>query len=473
MATLGVELSDAGILAAGGRPARLLEIDQEAFASPGYALFQKKKALTGRAAERMAHLFPQRILHHFWDRLSTEPLSLPTKDAHNQAEVAFIHLQHMWDKVRAFGDAVAMAVPDNYTRTQLELLLGMAQELGIVVRGFWPISIAAAAEPEQGEMLLYLDIHLHRMELTCMRQAERLYHTDTMTLPGKGMLNWHREWVDAIASEFVHTTRFDPLHRAETEQELYDRLPAITAALRDSGAAGIEIQAGQATYRTTVTTQQLLSRNAGCLEELHRAIRQMQVRWELAADSPVALLVSHRIAAMPGVVGNLAEHANVRVRELRAGAAAMGAMAQCDGGDTRNNESTTLFVKSKPWAPISADFEKAATAAESAAHQPSHLLVGSVAYPVGENPLAIGCHADSRGSSVYVGRNASGAGTSRCIIFKRAGRVFLKTQDVTGLTVNGRPISGSVVLQLGDVIRLAASDDARVTVIACLQNNEA
>ena len=63
MSLLGVELSDAGILVAGGKPARLLETDQSAFASPGYAFSQKKKVLIGRAVEEMAHLFPREYEH--------------------------------------------------------------------------------------------------------------------------------------------------------------------------------------------------------------------------------------------------------------------------------------------------------------------------------------------------------------------------------------------------------------------------
>ena len=43
MSLLGVELSDAGILVAGSQPAQLLETDQSANSSPGYALPQKKQ----------------------------------------------------------------------------------------------------------------------------------------------------------------------------------------------------------------------------------------------------------------------------------------------------------------------------------------------------------------------------------------------------------------------------------------------
>ena len=472
MGILGVELSDAGIQVTGGRPARLLEVEGHAFASPGYALAQNKKVVTGQAAERMAHLYPQKILNYFWDQLSTDPLELPAKGARNQAEVAFIHLKQIWEKVRTFGDSMVMAVPDHYIRPQLGLLLGMAQELGIAVHGFWPISIAAAAKPEPGEILLYLDIHLHRLELTCMRQADRLYHTDSVTLPGKGLINWHREWVEAIASEFVQTTRFDPLHRAETEQQLYNYLPALTAELKNSTTAGIELTAGQSTYRTVISVGQLFKKNMGCLNELHRAIEEMLARWAPARNLPAALLVSHRIACLPGVVRYLSEKANVRVRELRAGAGALGVLAQWDGTGTRKNEAATVFKNSKPWAPAPVKVGEAAATAGATKQSPSHILYDSVAYPIGGGPLIIDCDLDAGGIGIHIHRDPSKAGGSHCIILQRGDRIFFEAFDVPNTTVNGQAIFANAALALGDIIRLGSEDGVTLKLIACLQNDE-
>ena len=43
MSLIGLELSDAGIMAAGGDPAKLLTLDGQAIESPGFALPQKKR----------------------------------------------------------------------------------------------------------------------------------------------------------------------------------------------------------------------------------------------------------------------------------------------------------------------------------------------------------------------------------------------------------------------------------------------
>ena len=63
MSVLGVELSDAGILVAGGQPAALLEVDGNRVESPGFALAEKQGLTVGAAAERKAHLYPRQILN--------------------------------------------------------------------------------------------------------------------------------------------------------------------------------------------------------------------------------------------------------------------------------------------------------------------------------------------------------------------------------------------------------------------------
>lgn len=472
MKILGIELSDAGILVAGGRPARLLEIDQSASKSPGYALLQKKKALIGRAAESIAHLQPRKTLNHFWDQLGTEPLQHPVKQARNQAEVAFLHLAHIWEQIRQFGDSVVMAVPDHYSRTQLGLLQGMARELDVRVLGYSPLSIASAVKPEPGEFLFYLDIHLHRMELTCLRQADRLHLVDSMTLPGKGLLYWQKQWVEAIASEFVHTTRFDPLHRAETEQALYDQLPTIVAELKNGAPAVIEMPAGQSTYRTTISVEQLLLQNADCLKELVRAIGQVTKQQKLAADAPVILLVSQRFASLPGAMNHLSDRPNVRVIELPEGAGAHGAIALWDGSTPTKNGSAAVFKTSKSWYPAEVDAPENDAEAGSNELPPTHVLYDSMAYPIGDRPLFINCDLHSGHPDIQLHYDPFKTSDCHCVIRRSAAQYFIEPSEQTHARVNGQTILGKTALVRGDVIGLDVNADVHLKIIACLKNDE-
>ena len=472
MSLLGVELSDAGILVAGSQPAQLLETDQSANSSPGYALPQKKQVLYGQAAEQMAHLFPQQILNLFWDQLSTEPLERAAGRNRNQAEVAYAHLKQIWEKVKAFGDCLAVAVPDHYTRNQLGLLLGMAQELGINIIGFSPLSIASASQPEPGEHLFYLDIHLHRMELTCLTQAKRLSHNDTMTMPGKGIIHWHREWVDAIATEFVHTTRFDPLHRAETEQALYNRLHGITAELNNSTTAKIELPAGQMTYRTAISAELLISKNTDSLNEIIGSIQQMQARWLPSNEAPLVLLISHRLAGFPGVARFLSDHLNIQVRELPKGAGALGMLAQWEDTENAKIGAEAVFQKSKPWAPVSSGSGAKKAGIETQGPLPTHLLFESVAYPIGNTPLVITHDQNSGQTEIHASSGTARRAGNSCSIERQGKEIFVNPQDMPEATLNGEQIQSKTILKLGDSIRLDPDGNITLKIIACLRSDE-
>ena len=115
---------------------------------PGFAIPDKNGLLVGNsAAVSQAHLFPIQVINRFWDRLNTEPLKQKNRLVQNHAEIACAHLSQIWENVKIHGDEMIVAVPDYYGREQLGLILGMAQELSIPVKGFVPLPIAASFTP--------------------------------------------------------------------------------------------------------------------------------------------------------------------------------------------------------------------------------------------------------------------------------------------------------------------------------------
>ena len=93
MEIIGLELSDAGILAAGGSPSRLLQVDGHSVESPGYALQLKKRLLIGGEAFDQTRIHPRQMNNRFWSQLSIHPLSEKTATASSYAEIAFRHME--------------------------------------------------------------------------------------------------------------------------------------------------------------------------------------------------------------------------------------------------------------------------------------------------------------------------------------------------------------------------------------------
>jgi len=467
MKLLGLELCDAGILVAGDEPPRLLRIDEDCLESPGFALPDKKALITGRAAERQARLLPRRIMNRFWDSLSTAPLDPPLPAAGNLAEVACSHLGLVWNQARRFGNALVIAVPAGFQRTQLGLLLGMAQELGIAVQGFVSLPVAAAA-PEPGVLHLHVDVHLHRFEVSILRAGDRLELLEASTVSEKGLEGLHKLWAQAAAAEFVRMTRFDPLHSAETEQELYRRLPAVLAALQRAPATTVAIPAGHSSYSVSLMRAMILETARPVYDELLAAV-QDAARRGAAPGETTCVQLSQRVAQLPGILERLRKIPNTRIVELPAGAAALALPSLWRELTDGRRPSGASFFSSRPWA---AGNRSAPAEPAAAAPQPTHLLYRSLAYPLTATPLRIGTQLPAQGRGIRIEANADGIDPEHCTVQLQDEKVMLTDLSSNGTFLNDRRVEGSVPLRIGDAIRLGNSAEAIVP-IACLDPNEA
>jgi len=467
MKLLGLELCDAGILVAGDEPPRLLRIDEDCLESPGFALPAKKALITGRAAERQARLLPRRIMNRFWDSLSTAPLDPPLPAAGNLAEVACSHLGLVWNQARRFGNALVIAVPAGFQRTQLGLLLGMAQELGIAVQGFVSLPVAAAA-PEPGVLHLHVDVHLHRFEVSLLRAGDRLELLEASTVSEKGLEGLHKLWAQAAAAEFVRMTRFDPLHSAETEQELYRRLPAVLAALQRAPATTVAIPAGHSSYSVSLMRAMILETARPVYDELLAAV-QDAARRGAAPGETTCVQLSQRVAQLPGILERLRKIPNTRIVELPAGAAALALPSLWRELTDGRRPSGASFFSSRPWA---AGNRSAPAEPAAAAPQPTHLLYRSLAYPLTATPLRIGTQLPAQGRGIRIEANADGIDPEHCTVQLQDEKVMLTDLSSNGTFLNDRRVEGSVPLRIGDAIRLGNSAEAIVP-IACLDPNEA
>ena len=471
MGLIGLELSDAGIIAAAGSPARLLELDGQAIESPGFALPQKKGLLVGKDAEGKAHLFPRQILNRFWDRLDTEPLELPAKYApQNHAEIVYHHLSRIWQTIQNHGDEIVLVVPDFYDRQQLGLILGIAQELSMDVKGFVPMALAASSIPCPGKMLMHLDIHLHRIELIYLNQGAYLTIEDSAMTAEKGLISLYRNWVETIAQEFVRSTRFDPFHLAASEQELYDRLPSVLSHLQHNSSMVFDMIDAGSSYSITLT-RDLITYKA---EAIYRDICQLveKIRSKHGnKESALALQLSHRISRLPGCREMLSGLKDTQIIELDRGAAAnnvLGIWRQLS--DQHNTEGTSFFT-SRPWRHFRQKEDVEPTAEKTADIPPTHLLYGSVAYPITEKPLSIGKKIDSEETRVQTDDPAPQLSPQYCTIKRRDRKVVLDVHSGGGIFVDETRVNGSMVLKLGQIIRLGANGE-QFQLIACLERDE-
>lgn len=470
MTLLGLELSDAGILVAGDNPTRLLTVDGQEKESPGFAIPEKKRLLVGKSASDKAHLFPLQVINGFWDQLNTEPLKQQNRHAQNHAEIACTHLFHIWEIVKQYGDEMVMAVPNYYRREQLGLILGMAQELSIPVKGFVSLPIATSYHAYPDAMLLHLDIHLHRFEIIHLHQGEHLTVQNAVTFQEISLEQLFRRWVETIAEEFVHTTRFDPLHQATTEQELYNRLPAALDIFKHQSSCLFELSHGKHRYRINLLRDVLVQKSKKIYDDICQFIEKM--RDDHGKNNfLIVLQMTHRVACLPGLKNKLFEIENCKISELEPGAGALGVLKLWNQLSDEHFGNGASFFTSRPWQRAESKTFGAISYETSHTIRPSHLLYRDVAYPISEKPLIIGCDQYPFGKGIGVEAKSSDVSKKHCTVHREDDRIVLTDHSSQGTFVDNRQVNKSAILELGQIIRLGTSRET-IRLIACLEADE-
>ena len=471
MTLLGMELSDAGIMVAAGDPPQLLAVEGPLRESPGFAVQEKGRLLVGKDAESKSRLYPRQVSNHFWDQLNTETLDQPGFLEENNAEIAYAHLAQIWERVKKYGDEVVMAVPGYLNRNHLGFILGMAQELSMPVSGFVNLAVAASADPFPEGTLLCLDIHLHRMEITYLQQNDGLSLEDTVTNTGKGLDFIRKQWVEAIAAEFVRTTRFDPLHQAVTEQDVYDRLPGVMAGLSGKPEVVFEMNGGNQTFSANLSRGLFAKQSQLVFDELLPIIQRLQKKYA-TDDLPIALQLTHRFVDIPGLENRLAQIPNTHIRKLEPGAGALGVL-RCWNRiqDHHPVGPEASYYSSCPWLKSEPGSHTKPQPQVRKKRSPTHVLYRDLAFEISETPLYI--EQQDAGPDLVFHLNGPGAADSppACTIHIQGKEPTLTNNGSAAIVVDDRPVNGSIPLGLGQTIRIG-SGGHEVRLIACVDPNE-
>ena len=451
MATLAVELNDAGIQVRGGTaPA-----EAERFSSPGYALIDGNSVLTGTEAAACARLKPRLVHNRFWSELDTSPLPRPFPAHLRRADLAHAHLSSVWQKFRPGVDRVILAVPGSYTEAQLGLLLGIAQACEMPVCALIDSALASAVNGFSGQRLLHLDLQLHRAVLSELVQERELVRQHVEVSGHTGFLPLQERCVKTIAECFVHQTRFDPLYAAATEQLLYERLPGILEQLLVLEQTPIELQAAGKAHVIQLSRQQLVV----AVESDYAGMVQL-VSLLRRVGEHATLLLSHRVAALPDLRGRLEEIPDTSVISLKPGMAACGALSR--EKQIRVCGDALRFVTRLPLGAGTEDGSRSQAGPElhlSASQVgvlPTHLLHQGRAYRIPATPFSLGTNIPGASQGINLTGDTAGISRHHCSIRRLQGRLQVEDHSSHGSFLNGRRIEGVAEASVGDRLRLGS-----------------
>jgi len=260
--------------------------------SASCALLHGKELLVGDEARARSRLNPRLTYDRFWTQLDQQPLRRPAGDAKSHADLAWFHLKHLWDRAGEPEDEIIFAVPPDWEKSQLALLLGIAQACGIPSVGLIAAPIAAASNLATETDLLYLDAQWQRVRATRLKRDTELALGHSWEASKRGISAFYEQWANLVAQQFLHELRFDPMHHGNSEQLLYNQLPHWLQSLHDRPSALLELEVDSRLYRIEMPRQALIRAMADDYQSIIDNAR---------LDNPGQVVLSYRLAELPGL----------------------------------------------------------------------------------------------------------------------------------------------------------------------------
>lgn len=479
MLTVAIDFNDAGLTALADSaspksPPRLLEE-----ASPGYALLDDDRLMTGSDAQSRARLNPRWVHNRFWDELDTEPLPRPFPRNLSRADLAHAHLTDVWRRIATACpdvDNVIFTLPGSCSEERLALVLGIARACEIPVRGLIDSGLAAALHALEGDAdaeirgrsgqqparLLHLDMHLHRTVLTELELGGALARQRLAVDQSVGLAGLNDVWARRIAELFVMHTRFDPLHAAGTEQSLYRILPVWLTSVRRNGDARLVIEGGGKEHTVELPGEALVSAAAVQYDSVVRLVRSL-----LPAEEPATLFLSHRIARLPGLEPRLRlDNPDLGIVHLPVAAAAAGALA--NKGHVLTLEDALPFVVRIELGAAQSDNKDTETARSAGygSMSATHVLHQGVAHPVIDDPFLLGVALPSGSSGLQLASDATGVAATHCALHWESSRLVVEDRSDTGTFINDVRVVGRAPVDTGDRLRLGAELELQLIAVS-------
>ena len=413
--------------------------------SPGLALIDGDVLLVGHEAQKNARLRPRRVHSRFWHFLSTQGLKRPFPHHLRTADLVHAHLSDIWRNAGGDTDEAILVVPGVYTKEQLALLLGIAGAADIPVGGLVDLGVAAAADRDIRGRCFHLDLHLHRAVLTEIENGKDVVRGRVWENNAVGLAGLHDLWARTVARLFVRQTRFDPLHVAATEQDLYLGLPGHIEALTDLETTRISIETGGRQHSIDVERREMVNVTRDTITLISAWVGNF------ADLEDSTLLLSHHMALVPGLVNHLRETTDCEIAVLHPAAAGSAALSHAK--DIVTHEGALPFVTrlpgydARPPGPVTVPVTPP-SGTESGIGGPTHLVVDGVAQPITEEPTIIPLGETPASESAH-------AGSHPPVTIRRVGStVIVEAPPEVVVVVNGQTVESSAALATGDRLHL-------------------
>lgn len=348
--------------------------------SPGVAVVLDDTVHFGDDALRISRIHPRQANQQYFARLNADPLATPGRRARNHADLVYLHLQTLKPLIEAEGGEVLLAVPGILSADQLGVLLGVLQEIDVRVSGFVDAAVAALSTRAVHAHAYHIDVMMQRAVVTAVDGDGQVRKSGVQELLECGLNRLLDGWINVIADRFVRETRFDPLHAASTEQQLFNQVYDWIQSGAESPELVVEILHADHTRRVELGRSLLEDKSAQRLRQISDAVPR-----------GARLYLSARSARLPGMQSAV-DALQIEAEVLPENALARGCLqhlARILPGDGELRLVTRLPAAGTDHTP-----RNATTSTRAGSPQASHVLRGHEAWPLERAPLPLRFDAD-------------------------------------------------------------------------------
>jgi hypothetical protein len=432
---LAIELNSGGHVVLEGAETALV---------PALAVLEPPALLLGATAARRARLAPLFVSRAHWEHPGSTPLARGLPGATTHGEVAFAQLRELWPVA---GRSGAVAVSPATSPDDLGQLAGLFQAADREPLVWVDASVAGTAERASTARALWVEAESGRTVLAELQREPlgagwQLRRTRVEVSRAVGTSRIDDAVARAIANHFLRVARFDPLAVAATEQELYDSLSGVQAALAGEVPVVVVLGSGHAAREATIDRAELALACQALVAEVLRLVQSAR-----RAGEPLTVHVGARLANLPGLVVALRALPDLVVDQLPLAAAATGAMRLAGTLETGTAAGARWLLAAPTAAPV--ELQAAPLTADDV---PTHVLWQGRAWPLSSVPLVLGRAPGATG--LVLEGPAAGLSREHCQLLRVGNEAVVEDLSTYGTWLNSERVRRRSRLRAGDVLRL-------------------
>ena len=378
-------------------------------------------------------------------------LSQPVASERAVGLVAAELAQRLAEHSPAAGECVWIVAPARAQARGLGTALGVARSLPLAVDGFVDAAAVSVAALGLEREAIVLELGMHHAAATSVSQdggQARRRHT-ALTERG-GLLELYQTWLELVSTAMVRRTRFDPLHDAATEQQLFDALGTLTRDAAATGSATASLAKGGEQVEVQLTRDQFAQAAQPFIREIVNLLHELR-----PAGTSVALVVARAVAQLPGLRDELEQFVGCELISVPDGFAAA-AVSLLDLPERASDQPVRLLRRlpsSGQTTLTEAVTRDVLGTRRSSAPPPSHLLVDGRAYALTGDALVVG-RAPGGPHALALSEGLAGVSRRHCTFIRDGDELILLDHSGFGTFVNGERVAERARVYAGDRVRV-------------------